>query len=145
MREILSSGGAVIGHEQPLGSLKTFVLDDKFQEGNQFKHIRQAFNTIREAKSPTVALETIRIPLNDGSQIELLRGNPATDPNEVHVLFNGKAIAQGMVTEKGVQVKMLKEVNTKWWSENIYEHAFKNKDLKQAIKKLVFISQSNQK
>lgn len=145
MRKILSSGGAVIGQEQPLGSLKTFVLDDRFQEGNQFKHIRQAFNTIREAKSPTVALETIRIPLNDGSQIELLRGNPATDPNEVHVLFNGKAIAQGMVTEKGVQVKMLKEVNTKWWSENIYEHAFKNKDLKQAIKKLVFISQSNPK
>ncbi len=140
---LLTPEGTQIGHEGMVGGMKRWILEPKFQDGDNFKGIRQAFNTITHGQIEAVDIKGVTskvIDFEKGSQIEIVKGLKADNPNALTILLNGKEVAEGAVTAKGPSLHLLKDIpkTGPFFADNVYERAFKSKELKKVLKDFVF-------
>jgi hypothetical protein len=118
-----------IAHEHSFNGAKILTLDDKFQDGARFKDIRGAFADFFDEKISERLGDEV-VPLDfEGGKIHIIRGI-AGNPNAMEVTLNGKELAKGLITEKGLKLEMIKGLKPnglfRWaMADNVYERAFK--------------------
>jgi hypothetical protein len=116
-----------IAHEHAFGTGKILTLDDKFQDGAQFKDIRSAFavafdKTVDLGKLGKTAFPPVPF---EGGKIHVLHGI-GDNPHAVKVFLNGKEIASG-VDDVGSKVNLVKGLKGSFLlPDNAYERALKH-------------------
>ncbi len=131
--KIVSYDGARIGQEVLQNGKKTLVLDDTYQDGEQYRSTREAFSKAFEANATVENVGTNPIAESfEGGKIYITYNIP-NDPNSVRVYLNGKEIAVGdttVVDSKGIpKIKMHGNLKGGWFLvDNAYERAFKHID-----------------
>jgi len=115
-----------------------YALRDQFQDGAQYRDIREAFNTAfnQTPFSPKIGQKFLESIDFEGGKIYIAQGI-GDNPNAVTVLLNGKAIASGVVEQGGPKVNLFNDPGIKsgWlFSDTVYERAFK--EAKKVIKSL---------
>ncbi len=113
------------------------TLDDKFQDGEQFKSARSAFVEAfeRDGIEKKVGTTPIAIPF-EGGKIYVIAG-VGLDGKTIQVLLNGKEIARGKLSPKGPEIKLIEAPGVKsgfFFADTVYERAFKR--VKSIIKTL---------
>ncbi len=94
-----TQGGKLsIAQETFFHGKKTFVLDNKFQDGAQFKSIREAYVQFRGPLLPDVPTHQVIPTTFEGGRIDVVHGLGKND-NVLSVLLNGKEIAKGAVDQ----------------------------------------------
>ncbi len=130
-------GETPIASYQEVGGRKMLVLDDKFQDGEQYKQVRQQFAEIYEKQFDSTSSDGIvtKGPLGtapfggefEGGMVDIVRN----DIGATQVLLNGKEIGKGYVIDGKSSVKI--DPNLKggfFFADTVYERAFKRaKDL----------------
>lgn len=121
--------GVEIAHEEPFGAGKIITLDKKFQDGVQYKSIRESFV---QAFEKNVTVDQVgQNPTTfdfEGGKIYIVQGLK-DDPTGIRVLLNGKEIAKGTIDTTGSVVgpklKFNSGLGDGWFfSHNAYERAF---------------------
>ncbi len=127
--KVIAINGTEIAHEQGFGNGKILALDDKFQDGNQYKDVRAAFATAFEKNTLGANLgETPTAIPFEGGKIYIVQGIPG-DQNGIHVLLNGKEIAKGAMTVTGPKVSIHSELKGGWFlADTVFERAMKVAD-----------------
>lgn len=126
----VSYDGMRIGQEGTINGHKALVLDDNFQDGEQYRNVRSAFVKAFEADVKTDVVGPNPIAESfEGGKIYITYNIP-NDPNSIKVLLNGKEIASGSidnVDSKGIpKLKMNGNLKGGWFLvDNAYERAFK--------------------
>ena len=120
-------GVGQIAHKTSFGSSEIFTLEDKFQEGEKFKSIREAFNKGIDQTLDANKLGKVVLPIPfEGGKINIIQGVDDVS-NKVKVLLNGKEIANGIVDENDSVVLLDKSLKSPWWqTETVYERALKH-------------------
>ena len=124
----LTFDGTEIAHEHIVGNGKMLILDDKFQDGQQYRSARAEFARVFEkmAKVEGVGKAPIAIQF-EGGKIYIVSG-VGGNPNSLEVLLNGKKIATGLLDQNGAKVKLLNTPGIKgglFSADTVYEKAFK--------------------
>ncbi len=119
-----------IGQEVDLGNKKILALDDKYQDGEQYADIRNAFARAfeKDVKADVIGPYPEALPF-EGGKIYIAYNVP-NDLNSVRVLLNGKEIAVGstsIVDGSGFpKLKIHSDLKGGWLlADNAYERAFK--------------------
>jgi len=125
----------IIAHDRAFGREVIWALDDKFQDGEQFRSIREQFNKVLK-EIPTERFERLGknvfpVPF-EGGNIHVIQGSvDDMNPNSIKVLLNGKEIAKGVLTTDGPKVEVLKGLKGGFLlADSVYERAFNTKALK---------------
>ncbi len=131
--KFVSYEGMRIGQEITQNGKKLFVLDDNFQDGEQYAPVRNAFTKAFEKSATVSVLGPNPIAESfEGGKIYISYNVP-NDPDSVKILLNGKEIASGSTTvvdAKGIpKIKMYGNLKGGWFLvDNAYERAFKHID-----------------
>jgi len=123
--KVMSFNGQEIAHEHIFGTGKLLELDDKFQDGAQYKNIREAFITAFE-KQPTNlgGGQLIDAKVFEGGKIYIVQGVD-NNPAALKVLLNGKEIAKGVLIGDKPKLDLASNLKASWFVETVYERAFK--------------------
>lgn len=115
--------GEEIAHEKD-GIL---VLDDKFQDGSEYKEARMAFSKAfdEKYKESFLGITPIAIQFEEG-RIYVIRES-GDKAGMMRVFLNGKEIAEGKEVRK---LKLLKGIKTGWVLKTVYEKALQEAVLK---------------
>ena len=114
------------GRELAPNDQKILELDDKFQDGEKYKEIREAYVAAVSDNADLGVLVHTNIPMPfEGGKISIIQGINE-NPNVVVVLLNGKEIARGTVEVGGIKVEMPSNLKSSWlFADTVYERAFK--------------------
>lgn len=129
-KNFVSYDGMRIGQEGTINGHKALVLDDNFQDGEQYRNVRSAFVKAFEADVKTDVVGPNPIAESfEGGKIYITYKVP-NDPNSIKVLLNGKEIASGSIDNvdgKGIpKLRMNGNLKGGWFLvDNAYERAFK--------------------
>ena len=123
--KVMSFNGQEIAHEHVFGTGKLLTLDDKFQDGAQYKNVREAFVTAFE-KQPTNlgGGQLIDTKTFEGGKIYIVQGVD-NNPAALKVLLNGKEIAKGVLVGNKPKLDIASNLKASWLVETVYERAFK--------------------
>ncbi|MEI6843513.1 MAG: hypothetical protein WCK48_03355 [bacterium] len=123
--------GVPIAHEAPAQYMeggKSFVLDDRFQDSDQYATIRTTFNeAVEKIKENDVWFNNFNSWGMDFENGKIFVLSGVGDNNHiVKILLNGKEIASGIVDEVGKKIELLSGLKkAHWWEpETVYERAF---------------------
>ena len=120
--------GVNLAHEELIGDRKILVLNDAFQDGENYTEQRSAFNQAfladvkRDFFGPKPIAESF-----EGGKIYVTHHVPLADPDQIRILLNGKQIAEGKLVHGVPEIKINPDLKTGWFLEdNAYERAFKH-------------------
>ena len=118
-----------IAHEYSFGKNWLLQLDDKFQDGVQYKDIREAFATAfkNTVDADHLGKMTIPIQFKEGGIIHIVAGLDENH-NGIKVLLNGKEIGNGIINNNHQieNLHMVKNLKGGWFlADTVYERAFK--------------------
>src|SRR3989344_3041997 len=109
------------------GGAEIWELDDKFQNGNEYKNVRALLAQSTEDPRYVKQLGRIvmSVPFEDG-KIHIVQGVGGGNPNEATVLLNGKEVARGTLTQTGPKIELIKGLKGGLlFPDTAYERAFK--------------------
>ena len=107
-------------------------LLDKYQDGSKYAAIRTAYDTaqmdapiLKVFPKSMLGKEILQVPFEDG-RIQVFHGIGA-DKNAVDIYLNGKEIAKGLITDKGPDVEIFKNLKGGLFlADTVYERALKH-------------------
>jgi hypothetical protein len=138
----VSFNGVEIAHEHAFGTGKILTLDDKFQDGPQYRDIRGAFAEAFNKTPADLLGKTPHMVDFEGGKVYVVQG-VAGNENAVTILQNGKEIAKGLVTEKGANIKINSDLKGGLFGflvQTPYERALNFKAVKDVIKALKVVN-----
>src|SRR3989344_2344053 len=118
------------------GGAEIWKLDDKFQNGNEYKNVRALLAQSTEDPRYVKQLGRIvmSVPFEDG-KIHIVQGVGGGNPNEATVLLNGKEVARGTLTQTGPKIELIQGLQGGLlFPDTAYERAFTNVLPKDIIK-----------
>ncbi len=123
-KQIFVQGEAVAQSVKLPNGASGMQLLDRFQDGPKSAPIREAFVIAQDRMNIPVPKSTTNFAFENG-RLSLIHGVPG-HPDEIHALLNGKEIAKGLLTEKGLKLNLDPKLHHNFlMADTVYDRAFK--------------------